>query len=71
MKKVLTTVMILGAVITLEAIQPLEAAVTQPVVSSTDQGQVTDAGFWRVGPYGYVHHYWVGPFGGIHRGWRW
>jgi hypothetical protein len=64
-KKLLTTAMVLGAVMTLEAIQPAEAAVTQPVVSNTDQSQVTQTGFWWGG-----RHYFRGPLGGLHQGWR-
>ncbi|MBI2707161.1 MAG: hypothetical protein HYX35_02455 [Proteobacteria bacterium] len=46
MKKFLTIAMILGSIITLEAIQPVEAAITSPIVSSIDHSQVTPT-WWR------------------------
>lgn len=52
MKKLLTIVMILGAVITLEAIQPVNAVVTQPLVFHTDHSQITLAcGYHSMGRY--------------------
>jgi hypothetical protein len=41
MKILFTTVMVLGAVFMLEAIQPVEAALTSPVISNTDHSQTT------------------------------
>jgi|GEM_PF-4738118 hypothetical protein len=41
MKKLLTIAMILGAIITLESIQSVNAVVTQPLVSQTDHSQIT------------------------------
>lgn len=59
MKTLLTTTMILGAVLMLEASQPVNAAVTAPVTSSTEQSQVTPV--W--------HYFWhTGPGGGFHPG---
>lgn len=62
MKKLLTTAMVLGAVLAIDATQPAEAAVTQPIASNTDQSQVTPA-WW--GRYGYWHPNWGW------RGWGW
>ncbi|MBI2707162.1 MAG: hypothetical protein HYX35_02460 [Proteobacteria bacterium] len=75
MKKLLTTTMILGTILVIDAAQPAEAAVTQPVVSDTDQSQVTPV-WWRhygYGGYWHPNYYrgWGGGWGWRHWGFRW
>ncbi len=52
MKKLLTTTMILGTVLMINSAQPAEAAVTSPIISGTDQSQVTPTSYhwsWHTG----------------------
>ncbi len=58
MKKLLTTAIVLGTVLAIDATQPTEAAVTQPIASSQDQSQSTPAA-------------WIDRFGNVHRPWLW
>ena len=67
MKKLLTTAVVLGTILAIDATQPTEAAVTQPLTSDTDQSQVTPV-WWRWHHYGYWHRPW-GGWGWRHPGW--
>lgn len=67
MKTLLTTTMLLGAVVMLEASQPVKAAVTAPVASDKDQSQTTQVwwgryGYWHPNYYGGWRGGWGGPF---------